>query len=273
MGDSRRRLDISVPAAARRYDVWLGGKDNYAADRDSAATIAQAFPPMPQAVRENRRCLLRMVDYLARECGVRQFIDVGCGMPSRPNVHEVAQTAWPAARIVYVDHDPLVAVHARALMTGGPDGVVAVHEGDVTDAKEIVSADLVRDTIDFSEPVGVLLFAVLHFVTDDDIAARAVRTLVEAVPAGSYVGLSHASFDLLDGETSERLAPFTRPDSPHGPFRPRTHQAITGFVDGLELLKPGVVVPVLWRPELEPQADPRADPVDGFGFAVLARKP
>ncbi|GAA2617148.1 SAM-dependent methyltransferase [Paractinoplanes durhamensis] len=269
----RGEMNVAVPAPARRYNRWLGGKDNFAADRASADAIERVFPTITAAAVQNRRCLGRAVGYLAGECGVRQFLDVGCGLPTgRHNVHEIAQQIAPQARIVYVDNDPLVAVHARALMTSTLEGKVAVHEADLRRPDEITGAGLVHDTLDFTRPVAVLLFAVLHFIPDDTVHA-AVRELMAAVPSGSYLALSHATFDPLGDQTRAALGTFTEPGAADGPFLPRTHEEITALLAGLDLVEPGLVSTVRWRPQLQPEADQTLGDHEVITYAAVAKKP
>ena len=266
-------INTNIPAVARRYDAWLGGKDNFAADRASATAISNVFPPITRAVAQNRRCLLRMVRYLAAERGVRQFLDIGCGIPmSQGNVHEIAQQIAPHSRIVYVDHDQMVAAHTRALQISTPEGAVAFHLGDLRQPEQIMSAALVRSTLDFTRPVAVLLFAVLHFLPDDD-ARTPVRDLMADLPAGSYLALSHATYDPLPENVRAQMDAFTKPDSADGPFRPRTHDEIASLLAGLDLVEPGLVATVHWRPELEPPADPSLGDARAICYAAVAVKP
>jgi hypothetical protein len=271
--DSAEKINPSLPTASRRYDAWLGGKDNFAADRASADAVSRAFPAIRAAVAENRRCLLRMVRYLAAEPEIRQFLDIGCGIPTpQDNVHQIAQQVAPDSRIVYVDNDAMVAVHMRALPVSTPEGAVAFHLGDVRQPKQIMSADVVRGTFDLTRPVAVLLCAVLHFVPEGKDAQSAVRELVAALPAGSYVALSHATFDPLPADVSAALDEFTKPDSGDGPFRPRTHDEIATLLAGLDLVEPGLVSTVHWHPQLEPPADRSLGADEAISYAALAVK-
>jgi hypothetical protein len=266
-------INVNVPAPARRYDAWLGGKDNFAADRASAAAIGNAFPPITLAVAENRRCLLRVVRHLADERGIRQFLDIGSGVPRRHNVHDVAQEVALDSRIVYVDNDPMVAVHARALCVGTREGAVTCHLGDLREPKQILTADLVRDTLDFTRPIGVLLFAVLHFLPDTTEAQTAVDQLVDALPRGSYLAISHATFDPIPDDVRAKLTAFTKADSTDGPFHPRSRDEIAAFLHGLDLVDPGIVSTVHWHPDLEPPADPGVTEADAISYVAVAVKP
>src|SRR3954452_11618108 len=182
---------IGVSHAARRYNYLLGGKDHYAADRESGDALKSIFPAVEPAAWENRSFMRRVVHHLAAEYGTRQFIDVGVGLPFAPNVHEVAQTIHPDARVVYVDNDPIVAVHARALLAGTRPGVRVFVGGDVRDPEAITADPLLRGTLDLARPVAVLLFAVLHYVPDDDVVAHALHPLAAACAPGSFLAMSH----------------------------------------------------------------------------------
>ena len=179
------KIDASVPNAARVYDCFLGGKDNFAVDRELAQKILEVLPDTADVCRDNRDFLQRAVRFLAGEAGIRQFLDIGSGLPTMGNVHEVAQEAAPGVRVAYVDYDPVVLSHARALLAKGKDVVVA--EGDLRSPEAILADERVRQLIDFSQPVAVLLVAMLHFVTDADRPYDAVRTLVDALAPGSYL--------------------------------------------------------------------------------------
>jgi hypothetical protein len=265
-------VDVSVakPQAARRYDYLLGGKDNFAADRESGDELRKAFPAIEMAARENRGFMRRVVHYLAAGCGIKQFIDIGVGMPIKPNVHEIAQAVHPAARVAYVDHDPVVAVHARALLTGSVPGVRVFVPGDLRRPQPILDSPALRGTLDLQRPVGLLLFAVLHFV-DDDVAYAAVEQLVAGLPAGSYVALSHVTFDPLPPAVATRLTAMSAPGSGHGPFRARTREEVAGFLEGLAVAEPGLVSTVEWRPELNPF--PEASVAEAAAYGGVARIP
>ena len=269
-GSTPERFDTSAPAASRRYNSWLGGKDNFAPDRASADQIAQAFPPIRAAAAQNRRCLERMVRYLAAECGISQFLDVGCGLPLGTLVHEIAQEVVPQARIVYVDNDPLVAVHARALMLESPEGEAAFYGGDLREPQLILEA--ARGMLDFSQPIGLLLAAVLHFLPDTAEALDAVRELVAALPSGSHVALTHATYDPLPENQRAALDSFAKPDSAAGPFQPRSRGEVAAFLAGMDLVAPGLVSTIRWRPELQPPADLQLSETDAVCYAAVAVK-
>jgi hypothetical protein len=237
-----------VPTSPRRYNYLLGGKDNFAADRESGDTLKRVFPAVELAAWENRLFMRRVVRYLAAECGIRQFVDIGVGLPFGPNVHEVAQAVHPDARIVYVDNDPVVAVHARALLTGTRPGVRIFVDGDLRRPEKITADPVLRGVLDLTRPVAVLLFAVLHCITDDE-ATRAIRHLAGAVAAGSYLALSHVSFDAVAPDVAARLS---RAVGLGEEFRPRSHAALTGLLEGLDPIAPGLVPVVDWHPDLDP---------------------
>jgi hypothetical protein len=264
-----QKIDTSVPHPARRYDYWLGGKDNFAADRESGDRIAEAYPDIVTSVRENRRYMQRVVRYLAAEAGITQFLDIGTGIPTEPNVHQVAQEITPVARVVYVDNDPLVMVHNRALMVGTPEGVTEYVEGDLRDPRAILANSTVRDTLDLSKPIAVLLIAVLHFLDDDQQAYSIVSDLVEQVPPGSYLAISQTTYDPLPDETLERLRVLAERGQ-DGPFRPRTCHEFERFFNGLSLVDPGVCSLVDWRPDLTPSPQANAEAVAAYG--AVARR-
>ncbi|MEV4706750.1 SAM-dependent methyltransferase [Actinoplanes sp. NPDC049316] len=257
-------IDTSVPHPARRYDYWLGGKDNFAADRESGDRIAQAYPDTVTSVRENRRYMQRVVRYLAAEAGVTQFLDIGTGIPTPPNVHQIAQDITPAARVVYVDNDPLVMVHNRALLVGTPEGVTEYVERDLRNPAMILDDPTVRKTFDFDQPIAVLLIAVLHFLDDDEQAYRIVSALVERLPPGSFVAASQATNDPLPHQTLERLRVLAQRGK-DGPFRPRTRGEFEQFFTGLTLVDPGVCSLVDWRPDLTPNPEAKAEAVAAYG--------
>lgn len=256
---------------SRRYDYWLGGKDNFAPDRASADRIAREFPTVRLAAIENRRLLHRAVSYLTRHAGIRQYIDIGTGIPTSPNVHEIAQRLTPDARVAYVDNDSLVVTHARARMIGSPEGHITYLRADLRQPETILTHPALRDTIDFDQPIGLLLIAVLHFLTDTDNPYQTVTQLVEALPTGSFLALTHATLDPLPTPAADHLAALAAPGSGHGPFRFRTRAEVARFLDGLEPVDPGLVPIVDWRPDDEPH--PRATVEQSAGYAAIARVP
>ena len=260
------RIDTSVPHPARRYDYWLGGKDNFAADRESGDAIAAAFPAIRTAVQENRAFLRRAVTFLSEQAGIRQFLDLGTGLPTANNTHEVAQAIAPESRIVYVDNDPLVLVHARALLTSSPQGSTAYLDADLRDTDKILGDPEVRETLDFSSPVGLMLVAILHFLPDDADPYGIVARLVGAMPSGSYLVMTHATGDFWTPEMRAALA-----SGRLGRLSPRTRDEFTRFFGGLELVSPGVVSIAEWRAESEPE--PRPTAADSYAYGAVARIP
>ncbi|MFB9238736.1 SAM-dependent methyltransferase [Plantactinospora siamensis] len=266
-GEAGSRIDTSVPHPARRYDYWLGGKDNFAADRESGDAVAAAFPAIRTAAVENRRFLRRAVRYLAAEAGMRQFLDIGTGIPAADNTHEVAQAIAPDARVGYVDNDPIVLAHARALLTGSDAGRTAYLDADLREPEKILAHPDLLAILDFGRPVAVLLVAVLHFIRDDEDPVGLVRRLVDAVPSGSYLVISHATLDFLPPEALARVRDVMTPAQ--GTFVPRDRAAFARFFDGLDLVAPGIGSVVDWRPD----GAPGASPADAAGYGAVARKP
>ena len=243
------KLDVRTPNVARIYDFLLGGKDNYQADRDAAERVLQLIPRSAEACRENRDFLGRVVRHLAAEHGIRQFLDIGSGLPSAGNVHQVAQQAAPGSRVVYVDYDRLVATHARALLQDSAGGVLVV-EADAREPERIIAA--AKGLLDFDEPVAVLLLAVLHFLVDEDDPYGIVRALTAPLVPGSVVAVSHITGDATPLERSEAAQQVYAGAS--APAVPRPLEAVTRFFDGLDLMPPGVTDIRLWAeqaPRLE----------------------
>jgi O-methyltransferase involved in polyketide biosynthesis len=261
--ERQQRIDTSVAHSARRYDYWLGGKENYAADRASGDQVAAAFPTIRTAVLENRGFLRRVVTFLAREAGIRQFLDLGTGLPTSPNVHEVAQGIDPACRVVYVDNDPIVLVHARALLTSSPEGATAYIDADLREPDTILAHP------DLTQPVGLLLISVLHFITDDDAAAAVVARLTQALAPGSYLALSATTRDFMPpGLLTDAEDVATQVTDP---VVFRSAAQLTGLLGGLELVPPGLQPTAEWRADDEPQ--PRPNPADISMYAAVARIP
>jgi hypothetical protein len=264
-----RGVDVTVAHPARRYDYWLGGKDNFPADRASGDAVAAAFPTIRTAVVENRRFLGRAVSYLAGEAGIDQFLDIGTGIPAADNTHEVAQRINPAARVVYVDNDPIVLAHARALLTSAhADGATAYIDADLREPETILADSALARTLDLSRPVALMLVAVLHFVFDEDGAYDLVHRLVSALPAGSLLVMSHATNDFMPPELLADVEAVTRSQ---GGYRPRTREEFARFFDGYDLLPPGLVPVVDWRADGEPEPRPTAQ--DAGMYAAIARIP
>ncbi|WP_309238789.1 SAM-dependent methyltransferase [Actinoplanes aureus] len=258
-------INSSVPHPARRYNYWLGGKDNFQADRDAGEAIAAVFPHIRTAARENRAFLQRAVRWLTAEAGIRQFLDIGTGLPTADNVHEVAQRIAPQSRVVYVDNDPLVLAHARALLNSSEQGATAYIEADVRNPESILDDPAVRDTLDMSQPLALLMVALLHFIPDDDDPYAIVKRLVSALPAGSYLVLSHVTYDPLDPDTIARLDAANQNSGP--PFRPRTEAEVARFFEGLHLIDPGIVSLSDWRAD----PGPRPTAAEAAGYGATAR--
>jgi hypothetical protein len=238
-------LDTQHAHSARIYDYWLGGKDHFAADREAAENAIAANPGIVSDVRANRMFLARVVHYLTGECGVRQFLDIGTGLPTASNTHEVAQALAPQARVVYVDNDPIVLAHARALLTSTPEGATAYLDSDLRDTSAILGA--AQQTLDFDKPIALMLLIILHLIPDSDDPYGIVANLLRSLPAGSYLVLAHPASDIQVAEIAEMTRRVNqRISGPKATMRDRA--AITRFFDGLDLLEPGVVQPQQWRP-------------------------
>jgi hypothetical protein len=263
------RLNTSVAHPARRYDYWLGGKDNFEADRISGDMVAQAFPYVRTSAIQNRHYLNRLVRYLVREAGIRQFLDIGTGLPTANNTHEVAQAIAPQTRIVYVDNDPLVLAHARALLTSAPGGATAYIDADLRSPQNILANDELLQTLDLTKPVGLLIVAVLHFIRDEDNPYEHVATLVKAMPSGSYLAMSHVTSDFMTPEQVDGVKAADRQTKV--PFQFRSRAEFARFFEGLELLPPGIVPTVDWRPD--PDDQPRPTATEAAAYGALARIP
>jgi SAM-dependent methyltransferase len=243
LADPGPRFDPSVPHPARIYTYWLGGKDHYAADREAAEEVIRRRPQVVAGARANRAFLARVVRHLAGECGVRQFLDIGTGLPAPNSTHQVAQAIAPDCRVVYVDNDPLVLVHARALLTSGPQGVCDYVEADLRNTPAVLAG--AAQTLDLARPVAVLLLAVLHFLADTDDPAGVVAALARRLAPGSFVAISHLTGDFAPGpvtagvEAYNSLVPTT--------LTPRSHTQVSALFGGLPLVPPGVVPITEWR--------------------------
>ncbi|MBE1535579.1 SAM-dependent methyltransferase [Actinomadura algeriensis] len=238
-------IDPSVPSVARMYDYYLGGKDNYASDREAADRVLAAMPYVLEFTRANREFLSRAVTMLA-ERGVRQFLDIGSGLPTRENTHQVAQRVAPDARVVYVDNDPIVLVHGRALLADGSRTTVL--QADVLDPDAIMEHPEVRERFDFSEPIAVLMLAILHFVADDARPAEIVARLREPLAPGSHLVISHGFLGERDADKEGDVRDqYGRTGA--GDIIPRTREELLGFFAGTEVLPPGLVPVSDWRPD------------------------
>lgn len=261
-------FDPSVPNVARVYDCLLGGKDNYAADREAAREILEIEPRAAAAARQNRDFLCRAVRFLVTEAGIRQFLDIGSGLPAADSVHQVAQALAPASRVVYADHDPVVLSHARALLTSSPEGACDYIDADLRDPADLITQ--AARTLDFTGPAAVLLIAVLHFIPDAGDPAGIVRRLMAAVPAGSYLVISHATPEHLTDPASAARLNAVYAQTAAGGVTPRPLPQIQGLFGQLDLADPGVVDVCAWRPAVR-----RAGPGRGrtLFYGGVASKP
>jgi hypothetical protein len=270
-GDLAARADAfnpSVAHQARRYNYWLGGKDNFHADRVSGDELEKVFPGMRAGVRANRDVLGRVVRALAAEYRVRQFLDIGTGLPTADNTHEVAQAIVPASRVVYVDNDPLVLVHARALLTSSPEGRTAYIEADLRDSDAIVDSPAVRENLDLTEPVALLLVGVLHFIPGEGAASPIVERLMTHLASGSFLFVTHVTNDFLPRQVVDAHEQIRRDG--RSDFWMRTKAEIMALFDGLHVLSPGVVPLTKWRPDPD-TADPELSTINAW--VGVGRKP
>jgi len=260
----------AAPNTARRYNLWIGGKDYTGVEQDSTKTVLTVLPTIIDAALEGRAVLLRAVRHLVGERGVRQILDIGAGQPLAPNVHEVAQQIDPACRVVYVDNDPIVAVHHRGTVRSRPEGRAEFQPGDLRKVADLLTGDEVTGVLDLRRPVAVLLASVLHLLEDDDEAYAAVRRLRDSLAPGSYLVIVHGTFDTVPDET-QRAVRTLLADGNQGPYRPRSRDEIAKFLDGLELEPPGIVSSVEWRPD--PANPPRTTVTDAMCYTAVAKLP
>jgi hypothetical protein len=244
------RLNTGVAHPARVYDYWLGGKDNFAADREVGEQTLQAFPDLARNIRSHRAFLRRAVRYLAEAEGIRQFLDVGTGLPSGENVHEVAQRVAPSSRIVYVDNDPIVLSHAEALLASTSEGACAYLDAGLRDTSKILAQ--AADTLDFAQPVAVLLLAILQFIPDDDGPCQIVAQLMEQVPPGSFLVISNPTADFSPEQAADSIGRYN--DKVVDSAILRTREQTLRFFAGLDLVEPGLVATSKWRPDSELEA-------------------
>jgi SAM-dependent methyltransferase len=257
-----REVDTSRPHAARMYDYFLGGKNHFAADRETADRVIEVMPGVRTGPRENRAFLGRAVSYLATEAGIRQFLDIGTGLPTTNSVHEVAQGIAPSSRVVYVDNDPLVLIHAQALLTSSAEGRTAYIHADLRSPGEILSSPVVRSVLDFSQPVALILAAVLHFIADDDRPAEIVATLRDALAPGSYLVASHISAEHNETGSAAGQRAYR---SGGVPMHPRESGSFADIVfTGMSLVPPGLVLVSEWRRN-EGGPPPPASEVNCYG--------
>jgi nucleotide-binding universal stress UspA family protein len=258
-------INTRVAHPARVYDFMLGGKDNFAADRALAGAVSAVMPSAPFMARANRAFLGRAVRYLAEEAGIRQFLDIGTGIPAAGNTHEVAQAVAPQSRVVYVDNDPIVLAHARALMTSGAAGATAFIQADLREPDKILADPALRRTLDLGEPIALILVAILMYVRDEENPGGIMSALLEALPSGSYLTISHPSADFSPEEAADAVAASERSGIS---FTPRTQAEVAAFFAGLELVDPGVVPVLAWHPD-STAPDPRAV----YYYGAMGRKP
>jgi hypothetical protein len=260
-------INTDVAHPARVYDYWLGGKDNFPADRALGELMIQAIPNMRGLAAANRAFLRRAVRYLATEAGVRQFLDIGTGIPTSPNVHEVAQEVAPGTRVVYVDNDPIVLAHARALLTSQDAGETAFIMADLRQPKSILDHPTLAATLDLSQPVAVMLVAVLMYFrdSDDPNPFEMVATVMEPMPSGSYLAVTHPTPDFNQEETARAVA---ATGAAGITLVPRGQAEIARFFGGMDVIDPGVTPVLSWRPD-----EPPADPHSAYYWAGIARKP
>jgi hypothetical protein len=258
MNPVRTAIDTTVPHSARIWNYWLDGKDNYAVDREAGEAYLKVFPEIAVVARTSRDFLTRAVRYLAAEAGMRQFLDIGTGLPTADNVHEVAQRVAPESRIVYVDNDPLVLTHARALLTSSPEGGCEYLDADIRDPAAILAAA----ALDFPRPVALMLMGIMGHFTDSE-AYPIVTDLMAGLPSGSYLAL----YDGADTNEAFNRAQQGYNDSGAVPYYLRSPERFERYFEGLELVEPGVVPVPDWRP------DPDAEPVEVYSYCGVGRKP
>jgi hypothetical protein len=259
-------IDTTVPHSARIWNYWLGGKDNYAVDREAGDKVAAMLPSIVAQARADRAFLGRAIRYLAGEEGIRQFLDIGTGLPTADNTHQVAQRVAPESRIVYADNDPMVLTHARALLTSSPEGACDYVDGDLRDPDDILAK--AARTLDFTKPVGLMLLGILHHLPDADEPYLIVRHLVSALAPGSFLAINHSTSAVHGAAMEEAVAHWNQVGTPSMTLR--TPEQITRFFDGLDLLPPGVVSCSRWRPDLTPAG---GQPPEVDEFCGVARKP
>ena len=258
-------VDVTLPHSARMYDYWLGGKDNFAVDRALGDAFMAAIPTIRTMAGENRKFVHRVAEHLV-DAGIRQFLDIGTGIPTSPNLHEVAQKIAPESRVVYVDNDPIVLVHARALMVSSPEGRSQYIHADMREPEKILTDPALTETIDLSKPVALSLIAILMLLDDSDDPWGKVRVLMDGLPSGSYIAVTHPSQD-FDPEAMAGVVAAAQQG--RMTLVPRTRDEVARFFDGWELVEPGVVPVMAWRPLDGPPADPNA----AYYWAGVARKP
>ena len=260
------KLDTTVSHSARIWNYWLGGKDNYAVDREAGDKVEAMLPSIVAQARADRAFLGRAIRYLAGEENIRQFLDIGTGLPTADNTHQVAQRVAPESRIVYADNDPMVLAHARALLASTPEGACDYAEGDLRDPDDILAK--AARTLDFTKPVALMLLGILHHLPDADEPYLIVKRLVSALAPGSFLAINHSTSAVSGAAMEEAVAHWNRVGTPSMTLR--TPAQITRFFDGLDLLPPGVVSCSRWRPDLTLAG---GQPAEVDEFSGVARKP
>jgi hypothetical protein len=259
-------LDTTVSHSSRVWNYWLGGKDNYQVDRVTGDRVAEIYPDIVLLARAARGFLARAVGYLSGEPGIRQFLDIGTGLPTAANTHEIAQSIAPESRVVYVDNDPVVLLHARTLLHSSPQGATDYVDADLRDTGTIMRE--ASRTLDFARPVAITLIAILHHISDYDEARSIVSRLMDTVPSGSYLAIAHSTNVIYGAASDEAVGRWNKFGKP--PVTLRSPEEISRFFDGLELLQPGIVSTTRWRPG-HPDIGGEAREVDQF--CGVGRKP
>lgn len=262
------RIDTDNAHSARIYDYIIGGKDYYRADKEAGDAMSKEWPALPIHMRANRDFMHRAVRHLAGKAGIRQFLDIGTGIPTSPNLHEVAQQAARDSRTVYVDNDPIVLTLSQGLLSSTPEGKTAYIEADMQDTGAILNAPELRDTLDLSRPVALTVIAIVHFVLDEDDAAGIVRRLMEPLPSGSYLAMSIGTADFAPTEVGRVAREYAARNMP---MRLRTEAEAAEFFDGLELVEPGITQVHRWRPDESDDRTIRDEDIAMYG--AVARKP
>ncbi|MGW4034359.1 SAM-dependent methyltransferase [Streptomyces sp. NPDC004838] len=269
MGHDERavdRIDTGRAHSARVYDYILGGKDHYPVDVQAGDAMVAGWPSLPVSMRQNRLFMNRVVRYLAREAGIRQFLDIGTGLPTSPNLHEVVQQERPDAAVVYVDNDPIVLAHAEALLTSSPEGRTAYVDADMRDPDSILESDAFKELLNLREPVALTVIAMLHFIRPPDDHPL-VRALLDRLPSGSYLAISTATADFAPEEFARVVTEY---ESRGIPMVPRDREQVGAFFDGLELVEPGLTQVHRWRPT---EAQAAVDNSQVAMYGAVGRKP
>ncbi|AYN43434.1 SAM-dependent methyltransferase [Streptomyces dangxiongensis] len=262
------RIDTENAHSARIYDYILGGKDYYPADREAGDAMSREWPALPVHMRANRDFMNRAVRWLAEEAGVRQFLDIGTGIPTSPNLHEIAQAVAPGSRVVYADNDPIVLTLSQGLLASAPEGRTSYIEADFRDPSAILDAPELRETLDLSRPVALTVIAIVHFMLDEDDAVGVVRRLLEPLPSGSYLAMSIGTAEFAPEEVGRVAREYAARNMP---MRLRTLDEAHAFFEGLELVEPGIVQVHKWHPDGTGEKGIRDEDIAMYG--AVARKP